>query len=64
MEWILKTSLKFSRSRQSGCALPGLQATLAAPASSGGTDHAGTLAPTRMPAKQNPRALSNTKEVP
>jgi hypothetical protein len=25
---------------------------------------AGTLAPTRMPAKQNPCALWNTKEIP
>jgi len=34
-------------------------AALAATAAS----NAGTLAPTRMPARQNPRALSNTKEL-
>lgn len=39
-------------------------AMTAAASRSAAASNAGTLAPTRMPARQNPCALSYTKEVP
>lgn len=65
----MRTLLKFRRSdsrRRAPCArgaAPG-HSDPAICARIADRDHAGTLAPTRMPATQNPRALSDTKEVP
>jgi hypothetical protein len=51
----MRTSLKFSRSHGEQTSIRNRGSVSAGSALSGSTDYAGTLAPTRMPAKRNPQ---------